>query len=285
MTDPSVGALLLQVTLSQATTLARAGRYQDAEGLLSELPRDEAATPRGLDLLARIRAQQGRLLEAEALWSQASAIDTTNEAYRAALRRIAKMQRRPVWLASLSPLIVGLAIILATVFASFAVRQTLIDLRRSMPESPAVSSTLKSPPDLKLNVPGTLVQADAGEIVVTFAEGLFARGTGLKAEAQKKLTMLGRQLEPFVGSLSVAVMGHTDDLPVPPGGEFPDNAVLGMRRAVAVFQYLQAATRLPSSIFSLKSLGESQSPFPNDTVENRSRNRTVVIRISSKSSP
>lgn len=79
--------LLIQLILAQATILARAGRYAEAEQLLTGLP-DEQEAPAALDLHARICAQQGRWSEAREHWERALQLDATNEAYAAGLLRL-----------------------------------------------------------------------------------------------------------------------------------------------------------------------------------------------------
>lgn len=108
----ALDTIAAQAALTVASGLARAGRHGEAEAAVKEMLPHYETTPSALDLLARIRAQQGRLLEAEALWTQASGLDPDNEAYRTALRRIAKIQRRPVWLGIVGPTLAALAIVL-----------------------------------------------------------------------------------------------------------------------------------------------------------------------------
>jgi type VI secretion system protein ImpK len=91
---PAVDQLVRQNQLAAAARLARAGRYDDAEAILKELRESFGATGPVLDLLARVMAQQGRLGEAEFLWTQAQQKDPDNEAYRAGLRRIAQFQKQ-----------------------------------------------------------------------------------------------------------------------------------------------------------------------------------------------
>ncbi|MCK5232537.1 MAG: hypothetical protein KAR13_19845 [Desulfobulbaceae bacterium] len=68
----------------------------DAESHLMGIIRGEKTHPQVLDLLARIRAQQGRLREAEDYWRQALKHDPMNEVCIAGLRHIAGMQQ-PGW--------------------------------------------------------------------------------------------------------------------------------------------------------------------------------------------
>jgi type VI secretion system protein ImpK len=288
-TNSVVSTLLVQIMLARATDLARAGRYSEAENLLSEVSGKGEVTPAVLDLSARIRAQQGRLLEAEALWRQASQLDPANEAYRAGLHRIVRMQRRPIWIATLLPWLVGLIVVGAISIAGFAVRSYVSELRASLKSEvarvaaaqEAIRAQLQGePPNVNLKIPGASLRVERNDCVIIFDSGLFARGAELKPDAKTTLTELGRQLEPYVGRLALRVIGHTDDLPMPAEREFRDNIALGMARAVAVVDHLRATTRLPSSMFTMISPGEHLTPYANDTPENRERNRTVVIRLS-----
>jgi flagellar motor protein MotB len=275
--------MLLQILMAKAVELARTGRYSEAESVLSEVK--EPVPPR-LDLCARIRAQQGRLREAEELWKQACVLDPGNESYRAGLRRIAKMQSRPVWVASMLPMMVALIIAVAVVLATVVVTSYVTDLTASISKIAAEQRAMfKRPeeekaPNVTIEVPGAFTKSVGDKLVVNFESGLFDRGTDLKPAAKGVLTLLGQQLEPYINRVSIHVEGHTDDVPVLSGQEYRDNVSLGMARAVTVMEHLRATTRLPSSIFSVSSLGESLPPYLNDTPENRARNRTVVLRIS-----
>jgi flagellar motor protein MotB len=138
--------------------------------------------------------------------------------------------------------------------------------------------------DFKIDVPGVSVRDAGSDAIVTFDSGLFVTGTILSPHAKALLTDLGHQLQPWVGRITVHVAGQTDSTPVPYARRYGDNAALGMARAMAVVDHLRATTGLPASLFSVGAAGESQAPYPNDTPDNRRRNRTVVLRISAKSS-
>lgn len=78
-------ALLASVVRDRAAMLARQGQLAAAGELLAAVAGDPGAQPSVLDLLARVRAQQGRLDEAAALWRQALVADPGNQHYRRAL--------------------------------------------------------------------------------------------------------------------------------------------------------------------------------------------------------
>lgn len=106
--------LLPQIALAQATELARVGQYATALDLLNGSP-EAGMSPAGLDLRARMCAQQGRLAEAEALWLEARRLDPQNSAYAVGLAEIARRQRGAALRLPWRPL-VGLALLLAVVW-------------------------------------------------------------------------------------------------------------------------------------------------------------------------
>lgn len=76
-----------------AYTLATAKHYAEAEALILS-DTDVAKTPEALDLLARIRAEQGDVAEARRLWQEIVSLDPDNKSARRALRNLGKPPRR-----------------------------------------------------------------------------------------------------------------------------------------------------------------------------------------------
>lgn len=114
--DASSAVLLRQVALSQATRLAREGSYAAAEELLSGLLATERPDVSVLDLLARIRVQQGALLDAESLWRKVLQLDPNHLGARAGLERLRGVQRKPVWFQPVLAVLIGLGVIFCGVF-------------------------------------------------------------------------------------------------------------------------------------------------------------------------
>lgn len=85
-------SIAAQLAVTMATRLGRAGRYQQAEQVLATLPEAQGTSPPVLDLMARLRVQQGDLLGAAALWQGAVKRDPGNPTYRAALSRLEAIQ-------------------------------------------------------------------------------------------------------------------------------------------------------------------------------------------------
>lgn len=74
-------------------------------------------------------------------------------------------------------------------------------------------------------------------------------------------------------SLSVEVAAHTDDV-----GSGQYNRLLSERRAESVVEFL-VESRVPNGRFEAKGYGENQPVYPNDSDDNRARNRRVVLKI------
>ena len=267
-------ALLRQAALARAATLARAGRYADAELALGSTEGEAA-----LDLLARIRAQQGRLAEAQALWLEAARRDPGNAGYRAALGRLAAAGRwSPLrfWLRWL--VAVALLLLVGWVFSTWMNGQfrraaALADHAQDETPAPRASEPLK----LNLAIAGIAESVEGRETLLRFDQGLFGDRAALTPEAGKLLTDLGRRLGPLSSRIAVRVIGYCDDRPLSRTRRYHDNRALALARADAVVRHLTATTALPASTFNLQAgVG---TPFPNDTPANRVRNRTVEIRV------
>jgi len=139
--------------------------------------------------------------------------------------------------------------------------------------------TQLSPPDaptVHIDLPGVVSEVYGSSLILTFEDGLFQTEAILLPEAREILTELGQQLEPYVGEISIIVVGYTDDLEQ---NESPDYLILSMYRAVEVVDHIVTTTQLPGSIFMLQLLEDRPAPYPNDSDANRARNRTVVLII------
>ena len=132
---------------------------------------------------------------------------------------------------------------------------------------------------VELGGKGMVVTVEGREKVVVFESGVFASGAKLSREGSALLSKVGRQLAPRAKSISVTVVGCTDNVPVSGKKEFKDNKALGLLRAAVALQVLQSSSGVPPAAFKTVSYGTEWSPFPNDTTASRARNRTVVLRI------
>jgi flagellar motor protein MotB len=296
MTDDSrqnaqrVKELISEIEIARASDLAFQHHFDDSEKIIAEVLRGDEQPHQALDLLARIRAHQGRLQEATSLWNRAVVADPANESYRAALSRISENDQRqtrsrvaPIFLAS------GLAVVLlvALGYAAFKVASRGRVASEKDSTSPRIESSSKMyiPEDgspLKIDIKDAAVKSDLNGLNIIFDFGFFPRGTELSPKAIATLDSLGQQLRPLIDSNIVNVQGHTSDARLRSKGNFQDNAALGLARAVVVIEYLRSSQQLPAKTFIATTSDETESPYPNDSQENRLRNQTVTIRIAKK---
>ncbi len=82
---------------------------------------------------------------------------------------------------------------------------------------------------------------------------------------------------------TIRVAGHTDDLPVT--GIYGSNWELSYARARSVIDFGINYSKLEPKRFSAVGYGEFRPSFPNDSEENRQRNRRVEIFIEYKVNP
>ncbi|MFH0909381.1 MAG: OmpA family protein [bacterium] len=179
-------------------------------------------------------------------------------------------------------------VIAPTPLPSMAEPEPAIVTGRPEPAVPevAVAEAAQEPPPaiattsmIELHLDGARVETSDGNLVVIFDDGIFVRVDQLRAEAGDALVHLAQQLAPYGDRVSVLVTGHTDNEPVPKNRPYKTNYDLGTLRALAVAHHLIDNAGMARTMVSTRSLGEQHAPYPNDTPENRARNRTVVITI------
>lgn len=264
-----------EVALAEARTLARHGRYTEAEELLDEAWRDAEPSAAYLDLLARIHAQQGHLERADECWERAQRLAPGEPAYAAGRRRIARLRS-----GSRKPGRVTGAVVCAVVLLSGGVVAGLVSGAgpegRSAPVTthPAQPPTPTASPDvlaaLRPDVPGTRVRRDRDELTVSFTHDLFRKDAAFSPSGRAVLGRIGSRLRPYADRIVITVIGYTDSRPMTRRGPYASNLELGEARAGAVREVLRHAAGMPTSRISVSSLGGVMSP----------RARTAVLRIS-----
>jgi type VI secretion system protein ImpK len=259
---PILPNLVVQIAVSRATELARAGRYDDAETLLRDLV-PAGLPPMALDLLARIRAQQGRWAEAKTMWLQVSQLDPSDRAAQVGLERIARIEERHQ-LRGPSPA------------SGYARLRRFLRWDKVEAKSPQSDSLL----ELKVSVPGVSLQKMDDEVVLTFNFNLFSGAVAtLEKKGQEVLSALGWQLEPYVGRIAIEVIGQPDALPQESDTLPRDVSALGMTRAVVVFSHLTETTKLQARMFSLRTGEDFLRVSANDSAESRSVSPAIVLNI------
>lgn len=128
---------------------------------------------------------------------------------------------------------------------------------------------------------------DAGQLNVTLVNGrlvinmpqdiLFGSGSAnLNTEGEQALLQVANVLREF-RDRSFQVEGHTDNVPISTS-RFPSNWELSSARALSVVHVLQRGGVAPTAL-SAAGYGEFHPVSPNDTRENRAKNRRIEIVI------
>lgn len=113
-------------------------------------------------------------------------------------------------------------------------------------------------------------------VIVSFADSVFfKRGLAeMKPEATQVLERIAPILKRFPNK--ILVEGHTDDLPNRLK-QYPTSWELSVARAVAVTRHLTEREGLDPHRIGATGYGEWQPAYPNDSEENRARNRRVNL--------
>src|SRR5262245_18646645 len=114
-----------------------------------------------------------------------------------------------------------------------------------------------------------------GLVITLSGSLLFESGKAeLRPEAADILNRLANLLEPTEGKIRIE--GHTDNIPIATPA-IPSNWELSSYRAAAVLRYLTETVGLPAERFEAAGFAEHRPLVPNDTRENRAKNRRVEI--------
>ncbi len=130
-----------------------------------------------------------------------------------------------------------------------------------------------------LNIAGAMVSTNDGQISIVFDEGIFRYRCELSESAERSLHNIITALSICPPVKRLQIIGHTDDVPMPPGGPFPDNYALGFARAATVASWFRQNTTVPPEVLVATSSGAANPPFSNADYDSRLRNRTVVLRV------
>ncbi|WP_181347160.1 flagellar motor protein MotB [Thalassobacillus sp. CUG 92003] len=120
--------------------------------------------------------------------------------------------------------------------------------------------------------------SDEGLLISIFNEVFFESGSAtVRGEGE---TIAGEVSE-FLHTdppHQIVVSGHTDNRPIN-NDEFSSNWDLSVMRAVNFMSLLLENSDLDASLFSAKGYGEHNPVAPNDTADNRAKNRRVEILV------
>jgi chemotaxis protein MotB len=126
------------------------------------------------------------------------------------------------------------------------------------------------------NDPQITVVQTPKELLISLSDGiLFQSGVSeLRPEGYPVLNKIIQVLQR--NKLAVRIEGHTDNVPIQ-GGRFPSNWELSIARAVHVVKYFMDAGKIDPRRLSAVGYGESKPLYPNDSPQNREKNRRVEI--------
>lgn len=131
----------------------------------------------------------------------------------------------------------------------------------------------KAGKDKELNVE----VSERGLVIHIMEQALFREGSAdLEDRARQTLELVGSQLRNLENH--VRVEGHTDNKPINTA-RFPSNWELSSARATAVVKYFVDNFEIAPTRLSALGFGEFRPIAPNNTDENRSKNRRVDIVV------
>lgn len=121
-----------------------------------------------------------------------------------------------------------------------------------------------------------------GQLSVKLQEEiLFDSGSAVvKPEGQQLLMEIAAVLQE-IGDRGTLVEGHTDDVPIRGvlAQRFPTNWELSAARALSVVRFLQELGGVDPERLSAAGYGEYRPAVPNDSDENRARNRRIELKL------
>jgi chemotaxis protein MotB len=106
----------------------------------------------------------------------------------------------------------------------------------------------------------------------------------VKKESHEMLNRIGEVLKKMPDKM-IRVEGHTDDVPIAEKSKykFPNNWSLGARRAVNVVTYFIEKVKIDPARLEVVSYSKYRPLFPNNSAENRAKNRRIEIVVLNKS--
>lgn len=123
-----------------------------------------------------------------------------------------------------------------------------------------------------------IITADSKGVYVNVSNAiLFGKeSASISREGRSVLKSVGKLLNQLDNR--VVIEGHTDDIPNA-YGQYPTNWELSVGRAVSVLRYLNENEHVDARRLSAVGYGENQPLAPNNSEENRARNRRVNIVV------
>ena len=161
-----------------------------------------------------------------------------------------------------------------------ALEEAASRLRERPEPSPAVLQTsAQSFPDLDKE---GISYGRRGDHVVFSVPSAVTFGSGkadLTEKGRKALLVLANRLKSdFAANTHFYVEGHTDSDPIQKSG-FESNRHLSLERALAVHEFLVTSGKIEDRRFVVVGFGQYDPVAPNDTSENKAKNRRVEVIV------
>lgn len=292
--------LLFDHYYSLSTESAYKGDYSLASNYISELIRTNGEIPILLDLLAKINVQQGDFKQAESLWEKCIRTEPLNKKYIEALSRLHKLQKSQIvqhlTLIKIIGAIAGIMLLLlmfVIVLYSSAENNSKLELLqkqqseflKEMDKSNITNEILLEDTFLSEiankveKIDGISILEKKKELVITFDDGLFSKGIKFKVIQKATIQQLIKILKTYSDNTLITILGCSDNIPITVNKQFSSNHDLDLARANFIYNIFYQSSRMLSTNLTIGSFGDNNTPFPNDSWENRMKNRTVVIKI------
>ena len=112
---------------------------------------------------------------------------------------------------------------------------------------------------------------------------LFESGEAeLKWNSQKTLLKIAKEIQEIINDgdkWSIRIEGHTDNIPIS-NSQYSSNWELSTGRALSIVKFFLRNNYFSADQLQIMGYGEFKPLVPNDTKENRERNRRVEIKLS-----
>jgi len=147
---------------------------------------------------------------------------------------------------------------------------------------PFAAGGAKTPTYPRVKAPGVSTKFTTTTCTMTFEQPVFTSMATISTAAKTQLKQIAMQVRDYMGDFTLTVRGHTDNVPLRGKGLYRNNQELGLARAKAVHAFLASEGKLSARSMEVVSAGDKDPPFPNDKVETRRKNRTVVLILTKK---
>ena len=296
--------IIFDYYFSLSAIAASKGKFNLASNYLSELLQSNGDSILIFDLQAKIAAQQGKFKEAEFLWKKCLKTEPDNPKYLAAISRLNKLQglkvNRFTLLLKLSYLLLFILLLFFIFYLSSNYKKEKIERENNfaqlinmhevmakridsiMSPKQTINDVISEINNKAKSIEEIAAHENGEELMITFNEGLFATGINIKSHQFETLQKVSKVLSPFAGKITLNIIGSSDDIPITNNERFQNNEELSLFRAKAVFDIINKNSKIPVEDLMIGSLSSLNSVYPNDTPENRFKNRTVIINITQK---